>query len=113
MLYIRNTLPHRTGAKRRVGAQRGELRPHERSRCAEHEGSLQLPSWRCARPTGGSHGRTTEAFTLLTAIGILLENPNTVRGRKVKAAPGAMGRTSAATGIIRAEIPKDTARLSI
>ena len=54
-----------------------ELRPHDRSRWAEHGGSLQLPSWRCARPTGGSHGRTTEALTLLMAIGIPLENTNT------------------------------------
>jgi hypothetical protein len=29
----------------------------------------------CARPTGGSHGLTTEAFTLLMSIGILLEIP--------------------------------------
>ena len=28
----------------------------------------------CARPTGGSHGRTTVAFTLLMSIGIPLEN---------------------------------------
>jgi len=34
-----------------VGWKRQELRPHDRSRCAEHgEGG--------ARPTGGSHGRT-------------------------------------------------------
>jgi hypothetical protein len=31
--------------------------------------------WKCARPTGGSHGLTTEAFTLLISIGILLEIP--------------------------------------
>jgi hypothetical protein len=29
-----------------------ELRPHDRSRCAEHGGG--------ARPTGGSHGLTTD-----------------------------------------------------
>jgi hypothetical protein len=30
----------------------------------------------CARPTGGSHVRTTRALALLMAIGIPLENTN-------------------------------------
>ena len=29
---------------------------------------FQECSRRCARPTGGTHGLTTEAFTLLTSI---------------------------------------------
>jgi hypothetical protein len=35
-----------------------ELRPYERSRCAEH-GELQVCFPWCARPTGDSHTRTT------------------------------------------------------
>src|SRR5215217_9387925 len=45
-----------------------ELRPYERGRCAEH-GRMG-----CARPTGGSHGRTTRG-------------PAQRRGRNAKAAP--------------------------
>jgi len=39
-----------------------KLRPYERSRCAEHGVSVNSALGKeCARPTGGSHGRTTNA----------------------------------------------------
>jgi hypothetical protein len=39
-----------------------ELRPYERSRCTEHgvTGNSAL-GMECARPTGDTHGRTTDA----------------------------------------------------
>jgi hypothetical protein len=39
----------------------------------------------CARPTGGSHGLTTEAFTLLMSIGIPLENTKRPEPRRAPA----------------------------
>src|SRR5215203_211277 len=51
-------LPHcekgKAKGRRKVACQ---LRPYERSRCAEHVG-VSVSS-ECARHTGGSHGRTT------------------------------------------------------
>src|SRR5215204_2610610 len=38
-----------------------ELRPYDRSRCAEHVGATVCCTKCCARPTEGSHGRTTGA----------------------------------------------------
>ena len=39
----------------------GELRPYERSRCAEHGVTANSALGKeCARPTGGRHGRTDE-----------------------------------------------------
>jgi len=101
-------LRHRTGAKRRVGGWRSD--PNERSRCAEHGGLWTCVPESCARPTGGSHVRTTEAFTLLTSIGIPLENTNTVRGRNAKAAPGTMGENQRGQGHYRGRSPKAPAR---
>ena len=40
----------------------GELRPYERSRCAEHGVRVNTALGKeCARPTGGSHALTTDA----------------------------------------------------
>ena len=40
----------------------GELRPYDRSRCAEHGVTANSALGKeCARPTGGRHGRTTDA----------------------------------------------------
>jgi hypothetical protein len=47
---------------------------------------------RCARPTGGTHGLTTEAFTLLISIGILLEIPKRPEPRRAPASPSAATR---------------------
>jgi hypothetical protein len=38
-----------------------ELRPYERSRCAEHGVTVHALGKECARPTGGSHALTTDA----------------------------------------------------
>jgi hypothetical protein len=40
---------------------------------------------RVCPPTGGSHFRTTEAFTLLTSIGVPLENTKRLEPRRVPA----------------------------
>jgi hypothetical protein len=51
-----------SGAKRRAGAWvPWELRPYERSRCAEHKEVDVCLGKRCARPTEYSYGRTTNA----------------------------------------------------
>ena len=44
-----------------------KLRPHDRSRCAEH-GEDVIVLCRACPPTGGSHGRTTRAPILLISI---------------------------------------------
>ena len=46
------------GPEPATGGAVRELRPYDRSRCAEHGGLLACFP-RCARPTGGSHGRIT------------------------------------------------------
>src|SRR5215216_577876 len=62
------------------------LRPHDRSRCDEHEGVVPVRH-ACARHTGGSHVRTTRALALLMSIGIPLENTKGPEPRTV----GVMG----------------------
>jgi hypothetical protein len=60
---VREGLGHRDRTKRRAGAWGPwELRPYERNRCAEHGVTVNTAlGMECARPTGGSHGRTTDA----------------------------------------------------
>ena len=74
------------------GSVSRELRPHERSRCAEHGGLLACIPW-CARPTGGSHTRTTGDLT------------QRFMGAKRRAAPRKGVLKGAAKGIIEAETP--------
>src|SRR5215217_2220892 len=84
--------------KARAGARFvGELRPYERSRCDEHVmgNRTEVVTQRCrARPTGGSHGRTTDACAQ--------------RRGGAKRRPRQSRRPSAAKRIIRVEVPKDT-----
>jgi hypothetical protein len=58
LLYIRHLLRHRSGAKRRAGAllARG-LRPMREAGAPSTE---EVVAVSCARPTGGSHGSTTD-----------------------------------------------------
>jgi hypothetical protein len=45
-----------------------------RSRCDEHRRFVTVRHVACARPTGGTHGLTTQALKLLMSIGFPLEN---------------------------------------
>jgi hypothetical protein len=61
---VREGLGHRDGAepKGQSPVRGGSSDPMNRSRCDEHGGPLVDPAdIGCARPTGGSHGRTTDA----------------------------------------------------
>ena len=79
LMYSSAGVPICTSDKRGWGSARGigagestikagakqtrKLRPYERSRCAEHGVSVNTTLGKeCARPTGGRHGRTTNAL---------------------------------------------------